>query len=178
MLNVSRFVKPINPPDVVVLLKAGVPFVEFCAKAEKLRVFDVENGSVVSVVSVFLARSAKLMPPALPKMGVTTVCSADFGASWVGVDVEFGALTSESIPVTGVRVVDGGNLNVNPVLGLSFGLFSLLPFVLPPNMFVDGDLITLVAPKVAEPPNNGFDSAGLSVKMKINGKIKLHLIFF
>lgn len=134
-----------------------MPFVEFCARSEKLTAFDVPNGTLVSV---FLARSAKLKPPPLPK---TDFCSTEFGASLTGVDVELGGcvLAGDSLPVTGVRVVDDGNLNEN-VLGVSFGLLSPLPFVLPPNIFVDGVLVIVVAPNAAEPPNNGDDSTGFS----------------
>lgn len=146
--------------------KLDDPFELFCAKAAKLKPLagDDWNGSLVVVESDFFARSLKLNPPPLPNM--VGAGSLDFELS-IGVEDWVGVFKSgDLVAVTGVTVVDDGNLNENPEFGVSFGLVLSSPFVLPPKMFVVGDFKSALPPNVAAPPKKDFDSFSLSAKRK------------
>lgn len=155
LLNVSLFDKPMKPPVDDDLPKSGDPFELFWANVAKLTPDDA-NAGLVSFAFVFLARSAKLMPLEL-NIGAAIFCSA--GSSVVsGVDVSDGVCgPGDSFAVIGVKVVEAGSVNENPVLGL------LSPFVFPPKIFVTGVFVVLPVPNAAVPPKIGFES-GISVE--------------
>lgn len=161
--NVSLFDKPTKLVGVV--LSGVVPIKLFalaCASAPKLKLFDVanENGWLfVSADVDDLASSANEKPGLeLPKMDDGVLSLVVFLFSLDGVDVDVASVGS--IDITGVIVVDVGNLNENDDVGfVSVDDFDSLLAV--PKMLAGGGFAPSFEPN-DRPPNNGFDSADFS----------------